>query len=94
MIRKSKFGLFIGCTAYPECKKTFSLPKAARVRPANSTCAECQHPQVLVREARSSERAFCINPKCITWTPEYQKQQAQEKAAAHTRQGVQDPRSS
>ncbi len=72
LMRRGKFGQFVGCTQYPECKQTFALPKNQMVKPAHKACVECQYPTVLVRAPRSNEREVCINPKCITWTQAYQ----------------------
>ncbi|MBW3016927.1 DNA topoisomerase I, partial [Candidatus Woesearchaeota archaeon] len=77
-IRKSKFGKFIGCTGYPDCKTTFGLPNNAKVKPTGKTCSECGYPLVEVRYPRQSPKEVCINPKCITWTPEYQKKEKEE----------------
>jgi DNA topoisomerase-1 len=78
-IRKSKFGKFIGCTGYPDCKTTFGLPKNAVVKPTGKTCTECGYPLVEVKYPRQNPKEICINPKCITWTPEYQKKQKEKE---------------
>ena len=76
MIRKSKFGKFIGCDAYPDCKTTFSLPSNGIIKPTEEVCAECNHPKVNVRYPRQKEQLICINPKCVTWTKEWKEKQA------------------
>ncbi len=82
MIRKSRFGLFSGCSNYPDCKTTFNLPKQAIVKPAHKQCEHCNYPIVLVKPQRKRERETCINPKCITWTAEYQKKLEDEREKA------------
>lgn len=63
-IRKGKFGTFVACDKYPECKTTFKLPAGATFKPANKNCETCQHPMILIirREKRPNE--ICINPSC------------------------------
>jgi DNA topoisomerase I len=79
MIRSSKFGKFIGCLKYPECKKTFSLPKTGVVKPTTEICEHCQHPMVAVRPFRQKEKKVCINPRCVTWTKEFQEKQKESQ---------------
>jgi len=78
-IRKSKFGKFIGCTGYPNCKTTFGLPKNAGVTPTGKSCKECGYPLVEVKYPRQNPKEICINPNCITWTPEYQKKEKEKQ---------------
>jgi DNA topoisomerase I len=80
MIRKSKFGKFVGCLKYPECKKTFSLPKTGIIKPLGEVCAECQHPVLSVKAIRGKMSKVCINPKCVTWTKEYQEKLKNEES--------------
>lgn len=63
-IRKGRFGLFIGCNAYPNCKQTFPLPKMAAVQPTKNVCEHCHLPIVLI--LRKGKRPFnmCITPGC------------------------------
>ena len=79
MIKKSKFGKFVGCTSYPDCKTTFGLPKQGDVRPTDIVCTECGHPIVLVRPLKKREENICINPKCVTWTSEFKEKKKKEK---------------
>lgn len=50
---------FVGCSGYPECKTTYSLPKGATVLKA--TCEECGLPMISFGKPR--QRA-CLDPKC------------------------------
>jgi DNA topoisomerase-1 len=72
-IKRSKFGFFVGCSGYPDCKTTFGLPQKARVRPTGKVCPECGYPVVDVQYFRQSGKIICINPKCPTWKPDYKK---------------------
>ena len=65
-IRKGKFGLFIACDRYPECKTTFGLPKNALTKPTEKLCETCHYPIVqIIRKSRQPQE-LCINPNCPT----------------------------
>lgn len=63
-IRKSRFGFFVGCSSYPNCKNLYPLPKNALIEPKNTYCKVCGVPEIKV--IRKGKRPFemCINPKC------------------------------
>ena len=63
-IRKGKFGQFVACNKYPDCKTTFSLPNTALIKPADKVCEVCQHPMVLSIMKGKKPLEFCINPEC------------------------------
>jgi DNA topoisomerase I len=58
-IRKGKFGRFIGCTLYPECKNTYKLPQKGIVKPTAKQCEHCKHPIIKI-----GSREYCINLQC------------------------------
>ncbi len=62
-IRNGKFGHFIACNNYPECKTIYSLPKA-KVRPAKEECKACGLPMVLIMKKSKAPQKVCIDPKC------------------------------
>ncbi len=78
MMKKSKFGIFVGCSNYPDCKATFGLPKNSVVRPTDEPCPECSYPVVLVKPLKKREELVCINPKCITWTSEFKEKKKKQ----------------
>lgn len=63
-IRKGRFGLFISCDQYENCKTTFSIPKGTLIRPTKNICEHCKFPKILV--IRNSKRPFetCLNKGC------------------------------
>jgi DNA topoisomerase I len=65
-IRKSRFGLFVGCGAYPACRNLYPLPKMALIKNAQKICPECGTPIVTV--IRKGKRPFnmCLDTKCKT----------------------------
>ncbi len=66
VLRKSKFGVFVGCSSYPNCKVTFPLPHGASIVPTEKVCEKCSTP--IVGIARKAKRFFqmCLDPKCET----------------------------
>lgn len=63
-IRKGRFGRFIACDKYPECKTTFKLPMSGRVEVSDKLCEHCQHPVIkMIRKAKRPQDV-CINPNC------------------------------
>ena len=59
LIDSPKGSTFIGCSGYPECKSTYSLPMGATV--LKTTCEECGLP--LISFGKPRQRA-CLDPKC------------------------------
>ncbi len=65
MVRVSKKGKrFVGCTGYPECMNTYSLPQQGGLTMTTKQCDACNSPivQVKMKERRSWD--LCINPEC------------------------------
>lgn len=61
--RKSR-RFFIGCSAYPECKTTFSLPPNGLMKSAGKTCEMCGFPKMLAIRKGNRPWEFCFNPAC------------------------------
>lgn len=81
VIRKSKYGLFVGCNGYPNCKNLFPLPKQAAIQATEKTCEKCKTPIITV--IRKGKRPFnmCLDPKCETkknWTSNKNKEKKDE----------------
>ncbi len=62
-IRRSRFGFFLGCNAYPECKNTYPLPSNALIKKTDKTC-ECGWPMLLSIKKAKRPWQFCANPAC------------------------------
>jgi len=65
-LRKGKFGRFIACDAYPDCKTTFSLPKTGMVKPTEAKCSECASPMVMIIKRGKRPHNYCLNADCKT----------------------------
>ncbi len=63
-VKRGKFGRFIACTSYPECKVTFKLPATGMVKPSQEVCEHCSHPVILVIRRGKRPQELCINPEC------------------------------
>ena len=59
LINSPRGGNFVGCSGYPECKSTYSMPKGATI--LKTTCEKCGLP--LISFGKPRQRA-CLDPKC------------------------------
>jgi DNA topoisomerase I len=55
---------FIACNKYPDCKKSFSLPRGFLARRSDKVCDACGMPEVVLIRKGSRPWQFCINPDC------------------------------
>lgn len=65
--RKNK-SRFIACNKYPECKTTFSIPKAD-IKPTKEPCPSCNYPVIEIKKGRNSGK-ICINKDCKSKMPQ------------------------
>jgi DNA topoisomerase-1 len=66
VLKRGRFGQFMACTGYPECKTTRRLDQAKKVPdvPLEETCPQCQRNMVL-RHGRYGEFVSCSGyPQC------------------------------
>lgn len=65
VIRSSKKGKrFVGCTNYPRCSNTYSLPQKGSVLKTDKTCSKCDAPVVRVKIEGRKYWYMCLNSKC------------------------------
>jgi DNA topoisomerase I len=69
---------FVACTSYPDCRQTYSLPKALIKNEANKECEECGWPMLISIKQGKRPWVFCFNPEC----PGRQKREEDMKAKA------------
>ncbi len=55
---------FIGCTNYPECKNTYSLPPNSLIKKADKVCEQCGFPMLLSIKKGKRPWIFCFNREC------------------------------
>ncbi len=63
-IRKGKFGLFVSCDKYEECRTTFSIPRGSLVRSTKKTCEHCNYPKIAIIKAGKRPLEICLNKDC------------------------------
>ncbi|MEM4257789.1 MAG: DNA topoisomerase I [Candidatus Thermoplasmatota archaeon] len=65
MVRTSKKGKrFVGCTGYPDCKNTYSLPQQGGLILTDKLCPECKTPIIRVKFKGKRHWDLCLNPAC------------------------------
>jgi DNA topoisomerase-1 len=55
---------FIGCTNYPECRQTYSLPPNALIKKSDKICEADKFPKLLAIRKGRRPWEFCFNPNC------------------------------
>jgi DNA topoisomerase I len=70
IIKKSRFGPFLGCSGYPECKNTRRIGKDGKPvplpEPTGVTCPKCNQGELMQRRGKFGRPFFGCNryPKC------------------------------
>ena len=59
--RAGRYGSFVGCSNYPDCNVTYSLPKNAFV--IKKTCEKCGLPMIAAGKGKK-RREMCLDPNC------------------------------
>ncbi|MBY0359125.1 MAG: type I DNA topoisomerase [Candidatus Obscuribacterales bacterium] len=71
-VKSSRFGQFLGCTGYPECKTTIALTKEGLPvppdRPSTEICRTCGGP-MLIRYGRYGDYLACAAEECKEQRP-------------------------
>ena len=89
ILRRSKMGKnFIGCSNYPDCTNTYSVPQNASIVATGKTCDICHTPKIKV--FRKGKRPFemDLDPNCETkkdWAKPPEVQTGAQLAASGTR---------
>jgi DNA topoisomerase-1 len=56
----------MGCSNYPECKSTYSLPPNALIKKSDKVCEKCNWPMLMSIKKAKRPWIFCFNPGCET----------------------------
>jgi len=67
-LKVSRFGQFLGCTGYPECKYTERLELKKEPEPIGETCPACQEGQLVRRHGRYGSFISCNRYPTCTYT--------------------------
>ncbi|MBI2044274.1 DNA topoisomerase I [Candidatus Pacearchaeota archaeon] len=78
---------FIACTAYPECKNTYSLPPGM-IKKANKDCEECKFPMMIRLMAGKRPWIFCFNKECVKNKERLEKYQEQKASAQENEEKI------
>ncbi len=57
---------FVGCTGFPNCKNTYSLPQRGEITMVNKVCNFCGTPIINVKTKGKKSWEPCLNPECPT----------------------------
>ena len=60
---------FVGCTSFPDCKNTYSLPQQGGIIPTDRICSECNAPVVKVKAKDKRAWELCLNSECSAKKP-------------------------
>ncbi|MEK6913644.1 MAG: DNA topoisomerase I [Nanoarchaeota archaeon] len=55
---------FIACNAYPDCKKTYSLPPNGLIKKTDKICEFCGFPMLISLRKGKKPWIFCFNSEC------------------------------
>jgi len=66
---------FLGCSSYPNCKRTYPLPQLGTVKATGEICEACQSP-IMEIMTRGKPWKFCVNIEC----PKREKKVKKKKA--------------
>ncbi|PKM92319.1 MAG: hypothetical protein CVU81_01125 [Euryarchaeota archaeon HGW-Euryarchaeota-1] len=100
VLKQSKFGQFVGCSKYPECKHTSSLPQHALIQKSDKLCEKCGSPVVNVIQKGKRPFTRCLNFDCETRVQlrakyeEYKKKLAEKNAPSSKGEEKTDEKSS
>jgi DNA topoisomerase-1 len=60
---------FVGCTGFPNCKNTYSLPQYGGIYATGQLCSECNAPIVKVKSKGKRAWELCLNSLCTAKKP-------------------------
>ncbi len=63
VIKKSRFGRFVACDAYPDCKTTLKIPQKGNIKAAKKQCELCNYPMVKATVNKRIQE-ICLNQNC------------------------------
>jgi DNA topoisomerase-1 len=70
IIRTSKNNKrFVGCTGFPDCTNTYSLPQQGAIYDTGKSCEKCNAPVVKVKARGKRAWELCLNSECSAKKP-------------------------
>lgn len=66
VLRQGRFGMFIGCSNYPDCQHIEKREKAEKAQQTHVDCPECQKGLLCEKQSRFGKRFYACDayPKC------------------------------
>lgn len=73
-LKSSRYGPFLGCSDYPNCKTVVNLTKEGTPAPADrayteESCPECKNSSLVIRYGRYGDYIACTTPDCNYSSP-------------------------
>ncbi len=67
IVRFSRGGnRFVGCTGFPRCKQTYSLPQEGDLQSVKEPCTVCTAPMLQIKDSKGNIKKLCLNPECAS----------------------------
>ncbi|MDE1860321.1 MAG: DNA topoisomerase I [Candidatus Micrarchaeota archaeon] len=67
LLRRSRMGkTFVGCSDWPRCNKTYSVPQNAKIVPTGKVCEICHTPRIKVFRRDKKVFEMDLDPACPT----------------------------
>jgi DNA topoisomerase-1 len=85
LFNRGSYRYFVACSAYPDCKQTYSLPPNALVKKSDKICESCNWPKVMALRKGKRPWEFCFNINCEVnkaLRAEWEAKKAAKEAAA------------
>ena len=64
---------FVGCTGFPDCKNTYSLPQKGNIIVTDKICKQCSTPIVKIKSKDKRAWELCLNSECAAKKPSNKK---------------------
>jgi len=64
MFNRASRRYFVACSAYPDCKQTYTLPPNALMKKSENFCESCKYPKLLAIRKAKRPWELCFNPEC------------------------------
>jgi len=75
LVKRGKFGRFVACDKYPDCKTTYNIPNSGFIEPSGNNCKECKVPMIFIKFKGRAKQESCMNPKCPSRQVEVQEEE-------------------
>ena len=70
VIRRSRRGKrFVGCSGYPDCENTYSLPQRGGIIAVDKPCPKCGGPVIKIISKGKRPWELCLNSNCSEKKP-------------------------